>query len=275
MKINLISEWGNVVSNVRNNIVFEHRNQAYGAYFIRREYPRTMFFSLFVTVSVIALGVASLKLYSYLSEKIIEVVVPTVDGPVLTTIVCDFPVELPPTKMDQPKSTPPPKGSEFVAPVASDDKDTITETQPFNPELKPGKPDGVDTDTLIEIPDTKGKGIGTIVAVDTAEKIIDFPDVNPEFPGGLNKMYDFISDKLKYPKMEKDNDITGTVYIGFVVDKSGKIKDVTIERGVKHGPNLAIEAQRVINMMPEWKPGMIKGQPVSVRYHIPIKFVLQ
>lgn len=275
MKINLISEWGNVVSNVRNNIVFEHRNQAYGAYFIRREYPRTMFFSLFVTVSVIALGVAGLKLSSYLSKKIVEVVIPDTD--IIPTIV--VPVEIKP--LDLPKTiicppiAPPPKGFMFIAPVVSDDKDTISDTQPFNPELKPGKPDGVDTDTIIDIPDTKGKGTGTVVAVDTVEKVLDFVDVSPEFPGGEGKMYEFISNKTKYPAQEKENGVSGTVYVSFTVDKAGKIKDVVIERGVTHGPNLAKEAQRVISLMPEWKPGIYRGQTVSVRYRMPISFVLR
>ncbi|MGE0636698.1 MAG: energy transducer TonB [Bacteroidia bacterium] len=275
MKINLISEWGNVVSNVRNNIVFEHRNQAYGAYFIRREYPRTMFFSLFVTIGLIASGVVALKVSQYLAKEVIEVVVPTVDGPVVTTVYDITPDVPPPTKIDPPKSTPPPKGSMFVAPVVSDDKDTISDTQPFNPELKPGKPDGVDTDTTEFIPDLP-KGTGTVVAVDTlSNKVLDFVDVNPEFPGGIEKMYEFITAKLKYPQQEKENGVSGMVYLSFTVDKSGKIKDVVVERGVKYGPNLEKEAQRVIGLMPEWKPGIYKGQTVSVRYRMPINFVLR
>jgi protein TonB len=275
MKINLISEWGNVVSNVRNNIVFEHRNQAYGAYFIRREYPRTIFFSLFVTIGLIASGVVALKVSQYLAKEVVEVVIPDTD--VIPTIV--VPVEIKP--LDLPKTTicppiaPPPKGSEFVAPVVSDDKDTIAETKPFNPELKPGKPDGVDTTDIDILPEKKGNG-GDVVMVDTlSNKVLDFVDVNPEFPGGIEKMYEFITAKLKYPQQEKENGVSGMVYLSFTVDKSGKIKDVVVERGVKYGPNLEKEAQRVISLMPEWKPGIYKGQTVSVRYRMPINFVLR
>ncbi len=275
MKINLISEWGNVVSNVRNNIVFEHRNQAYGAYFIRREYPRTMFFSLFVTVSVIALGVAGLKLSSYLSAKIVEVIVPVTNTPIeIITPVELKPLETPLVKMEPMKTPPPPKGTEFTAPVVSDDKEKIEEKPFSQEEIKPGKVDGVDNDSAIVIPETPTKGKG-VVAVDTVEKVLDFVDVNPSFPGGEAKMYEFISQKTKYPSQEKENGISGTVYVSFTVDKAGKIKDVVIERGVTHGPNLAKEAQRVIGLMPEWKPGIYKGQTVSVRYRMPINFVLR
>ena len=275
MKINLISEWGNVVSNVRNNIVFEHRNQAYGAYFIRREYPRTMFFSLFVTVSVIALGVAGLKLSSYLSAKIVEVIVPVTNTPIeIITPVELKPLETPLVKMEPMKTPPPPKGTEFTAPVVSDDKEKIEEKPFSQEEIKPGKVDGVDNDSAIVIPETPTKGKG-VVAVDTVEKVLDFVDVNPSFPGGEAKMYEFISQKTKYPSQEKENGISGTVYVSFTVDKAGKIKDVVIDRGVTHGPNLAKEAQRVISLMPEWKPGIYKGQTVAVRYRMPISFVLR
>lgn len=275
MKINLISEWGNVVSNVRNNIVFENRNQAYGAYFIRREYPRTMFFSLFVTVSVIVLGVAGLKLSSYLSAKIVEVIVPVTNTPIEIITPVDLkPLETPPVKVEPMKTSPPPKGTEFTAPVVSDDKEKIEEKPFTQEEIKPGRVDGVDTTDVEFIPETP-KGKGTIVAIDTVEKVLDFVDVNPCFPGGEAKMYEFISQKTKYPSQEKENGISGTVYVSFTVDKAGKIKDVVIERGVTHGPNLAKEAQRVISLMPEWKPGIYKGQTVAVRYRMPISFVLR
>jgi protein TonB len=275
MKINLISEWGNVVSNVRNNIVFEHRNQAYGAYFIRREYPRTMFFSLFITVSVIALCVAGLKLSGYLSEKIVEVIIPVTNTPIeIITPVELKPLETPPVKVEPMKTPPPPKGTEFTAPVVSDDKEKIEE-KPFNQEeIKPGKIDGVDNDSAIVIPETPSKGTG-VVAIDTVEKVLDFVDVNPEFPGGIEKMYEFITGKLKYPQQEKENGVSGMVYLSFTVDKSGKIKDVVVERGVKYGPNLEKEAKRVLSLMPDWKPGIYKGQTVSVRYRMPINFVLR
>ncbi len=275
MKINLISEWGNVVSNVRNNIVFENRNQAYGAYFIRREYPRTVFFALFVTTTILAFGALSLKLSQYFSKNIIPVEIPIINSPIEIITPVDLkPIEIPPAKTEPMKSTPPPKGTEFMAPIITDDKDSIEDKQPTQTELKPGKVDGVETNDSIDIPEVPKKS-GTGIVTFKEDTILDFVDINPMFPGGIEKMYEFITEKTKYPQAEKENGITGTVYIGFVVDKSGKIKDVTIERGVANGSNLNKEAQRVIGMMPDWKPGVCKGQTVSVRYHIPVKFMLR
>ena len=234
-----------------------------------------MFFSLFVTVSVIVLGVAGLKLSSYLSAKIVEVIVPVTNTPIEIITPVDLkPLETPPVKVEPMKTPPPPKGTEFTAPVVSDDKEKVEEKPFSQEEIKPGRVDGVDTTDVEFIPETP-KGNGPIVAVDTVEKVLDFVDVNPSFPGGEAKMYEFISQKTKYPSQEKENGISGTVYVSFTVDKAGKIKDVVIDRGVTHGPNLAKEAQRVISLMPEWKPGIYKGQTVAVRYRMPISFVLR
>jgi len=274
MKINLISEWGNVVSNVRNNIVFENRNRAYGAYFIRREYPRTMFLSLFITATVIGFGIMSVKLSHYFNKKVVELITPF--DPFQLPVEIPF-VEIPanpPAPSDPVKSTPPPKGSEFMAPVVSDDTDKIDDRQLTQDDVKPGKTDGVDT-FVVDMPETPKKTGTGVVNTDTVETVLEFVDVNPSFPGGIEKMYDFITSKIKYPQTEKEIGISGTVYIGFVVDKSGKIKDVTIEKGIPGGTNLGKEAQRVIGIMPDWNPGIYKGQTVSVRYHMPVRFVLQ
>ena len=272
MKINLISEWGNVVSNVHNNIVFEHRNQSYGAYFIRREYPRTMFFSLFVTIGLIASGVAALKISQYLAKQVVEVVIPDTDViPDLVIPIDVKPLDVPPTTICPP-TAPPPKGSEFVAPVVSDEKDTISETLPFNADLKPGKPDGVDTiddgDIIIDDP---GKGTAVMIVEKDPPPFTHVEEM-PEFIGGERAMLMFINDKVKYPKIELENNVTGTVYASFVVDKTGNITNVKIERGVKGGPNFNKEVERVINLMPKWKPGKQNGVAVPVQFYLPVKF---
>jgi TonB family protein len=68
----------------------------------------------------------------------------------------------------------------------------------------------------------------------------------PKYPGDL---YKFIGDSLKYPEKERDHNITGTVYITFVVEKDGAVTDVRVLKGVPNGPGLDAEAVRVISML--------------------------
>lgn len=91
----------------------------------------------------------------------------------------------------------------------------------------------------------------------------------PEFRGNLLK---YVAEHVVYPEVAKENDIQGTVYVGFVIDAKGKVTDVTLVRGVD--PLLDKEALKVVENLPDWKPGKQSGKNVKVRMNIPIKFQL-
>lgn len=95
----------------------------------------------------------------------------------------------------------------------------------------------------------------------------------PQFPGGEGEMMMFLRNNVKYPKDAKKKGTQGTVFVTFVVAKSGKIEDVRIARGVSE--DLDAESVRVIKAMPDWSPGQMAGKPVAVQYNIPIKFTLR
>lgn len=95
----------------------------------------------------------------------------------------------------------------------------------------------------------------------------------PEFPGGELALRKFIAENVRYPEMAKENDIQGTVYVRFVVDTDGSVKNVEVIRGVD--PLLDKEAIRVIQSLPKWKPGKQRGKAVKVSHSVPIKFALQ
>jgi periplasmic protein TonB len=116
------------------------------------------------------------------------------------------------------------------------------------------------------------------VEVKTEEKRVDeeiflIPDVMPEFPGGINVMYKFLRDNLIYPQLAKETGITGTVYLSFVVEKDGRVTDIRVQRGAEGG--LTEEAIRVIQLMPNWKPGWKGGVPVRTQFSMPVKFDLR
>lgn len=94
----------------------------------------------------------------------------------------------------------------------------------------------------------------------------------PEFPGGFGACMNFLARNVKYPKKAFIKGEEGKVIVQFVVNRNGKISDIAIVQSVS--PALDAEARRVIKSMPKWKPGMLNGQPVRVRFTLPIAFKL-
>ena len=90
------------------------------------------------------------------------------------------------------------------------------------------------------------------------------------FPGGMANCLKFLSENVKYPEDCKKEGIQGRVIAQFIIDKDGSIKDVKIVRGVH--PSLDKESIRVIESMPKWTPGKVKGEPVKCQYTLPIAF---
>mgnify|MGYP003304467990 FL=1 len=95
----------------------------------------------------------------------------------------------------------------------------------------------------------------------------------PEFPGGMQECMKWLGKNINYPAEAKEKGTQGRVIIQFVVEKDGSITEAKVARGVD--PLLDAEALRVINSSPKWKPGKQGGQPVRVKYTIPVAFRLQ
>lgn len=124
--------------------------------------------------------------------------------------------------------------------------------------------DGGYTDTTIY---KGGKAINT-----AANKIWSSVESIPEFPGGTDAFYKFLSRNMRYPSDARRNHIEGRVIITFVVERNGTLHDVKMSRGI--GGGCDEEAVRVIKLSPRWKPGVQNGAPVRVRYSVPITFTL-
>lgn len=111
---------------------------------------------------------------------------------------------------------------------------------------------------------------GNAVQGSDAEYAFEQLEVKPEFPNGNEGLGKYLSENIKYPKKALKNGVSGKVFVQFVIDKTGKVTNVVAVRGVEK--SLDKEAVRVIKSMPKWKPGMKDGQPVKVKYTIPINF---
>lgn len=97
-----------------------------------------------------------------------------------------------------------------------------------------------------------------------------YAEIDPVFPGGEQAMAEFISANIVYPDSARINCEEGVVYVQFIVEKDGSLSEVTVVRGAS--PSLDEEAVRVVKMMPNWSPGEQKGEPVRVRFTLPISF---
>ncbi|MEE0861274.1 MAG: energy transducer TonB [Paludibacteraceae bacterium] len=106
------------------------------------------------------------------------------------------------------------------------------------------------------------------------EVIFVVVETMPEFPGGQQALFKFLSENVKYPVIAQENGIQGRVICQFVVNKDGSIVDVEVVRS-GGDPSLDKEAVRVIKSMPKWKPGKQRGKAVRVKYTVPVNFKLQ
>ena len=177
----------------------------------------------------------------------------------------------------------------FEAEFEEDIENTFREKQPPPPALLPPPveliivADDQEVDE-VDIADTESDEETEIEPIDEQEEeVTDEPFISveemPQFKGcnadvkcTESKMIQFIAKHVKYPPIAKENNITGRVYISFVVDKTGLVTQVKVVRSIDQ--YLDAEALRVVKLMPRFKAGRQRGKPVNVRYNIPINFTL-
>jgi protein TonB len=104
------------------------------------------------------------------------------------------------------------------------------------------------------------------------DDVLTIADVKPSYEGGEAAMMKYLNKYIKYPAVARENGIKGTVFVKFVVEKTGEVTDVSVAKGVH--PTLDAEASRVVKSMPKWTPGKQSGKPVAVQYTLPVKFEL-
>ncbi|MCF2520652.1 M56 family metallopeptidase [Dyadobacter sp. CY351] len=105
------------------------------------------------------------------------------------------------------------------------------------------------------------------------EKVFTVVEEQPEFPGGQQAMFQFLGRKIKYPTVAAKNNVQGRVFLQFIVTTSGDVRDIKVLKGI--GSGCDEEAARVLALFPKWKPGRQNGEPVNVKYHLPVNFQLE
>jgi len=113
---------------------------------------------------------------------------------------------------------------------------------------------------------------GPVVEAVDDDKIFDVVEQNAQFPGGDEACYKWLSENIKYPAICQEQGIQGRVFVSFVVNKDGSIVDVKVMRSPDD--NLSKEAERVVKLMPKWKPARQGNKTVRSRFNLPVMFRL-
>jgi protein TonB len=267
-----------------DELIFEGRNQIYGAYALRKSYSDNMQKAMLIVFGIIvgAIAIGSIVSFKRLEPLEIELASRQInlDSDVIVERAKAIPI-----MHRTPKSPIAIEQIKYIEPTVVNDvsgkKDAGIATQN---ELKDKMGSsvtlsGVSGGAVIAVIEKGNGNEGVTFRSEVQEvekpKVFDMASVsiNPTFPGGDAALFRYLGENIKYPVLARENHIEGKCVLQFVVSKTGKIEDVKIIRTVDGG--CAEEAIRVVNKMPHWKPGEIGGRPVAVKYTLPISFSLK
>ncbi len=260
------------------DVVFEHRNQSYGAYVLRRDSGDYLRRALLIA-SLLFTGIIVLSSINWMSHQ--QSIEPTKDlpkQPVLKVTQLKLP---PKARLQQklPKAAPAQKIKQIKSlppRVVDDHKVTVeppTTADIMNSLIGPQTIDGTEGTEWNAMPATDGKGTGGKGEdIDGSEKTFISVERMPEFPGGMDAWARFLNKNLRYPAIARDAGISGRVTLSFVVERNGEITNLKVLKGI--GGGCDEEAMRVIKKSPLWSPGIQNGKPVRVSYVMPIAFRL-
>ncbi len=271
-----------LIDNSWVDLVFEGKNQSYGAYQLRKETGKRNVKALLV---MFIIGVA---IAAFVAVKGV------VENAMKSDVAIEADVEL--AKLAEKKEAKVEKKEEpkvekievekvkssvkFVPPVIKKDEEVKPEE-----ELK-SQEELNKTNTAIGAFDVKGndEAAGEVLKAkeviaqpeppkEEETKVFDVVEQMPSFPGGPSALMQYLGSNIKYPVVAEENGVQGRVVCTFVVERDGSITDVRVVKSVD--PSLDREAVRVVKSMPRWIPGKQNGSAVRVKYTVPVTFRLQ
>jgi len=272
-----------LINNNWVDLVFEGRNQAYGAYQLRKDTGKRNFWALVTVVAAIAAIFLIVMAKVAIENAMPKQSVNTADVE-LSKLAQKKEAKVErkedPKKVEVEKVVEKVKSSvKFTAPEIKKDEDVKPED-----EIK-SQDDLQKTNTAIGTFDVKGndetggevlKAKEVVVDEKPKEeetKVFDVVEQMPSFPGGQAALLEYLSKNIKYPVVAEENGIQGRVVCTFVVERDGSVTDVQVARSID--PSLDKEAIRVLKKMPKWIPGKQNGSAVRVKYTVPVTFRLQ
>ena len=272
-----------MISNEWTDLVFEGRNQAYGAYKLRKGTAKRNVWALLIVGLAAALLYLGLQLQKMAEANKKVENTQAVELAKLNTEKKEAKVEKkeiikqePEKVVEQVKSS-----VKFTAPIIKKDSEVKEEDEIKLDEVQ--KSDKAVGAFTVEGNDEVGgavlKAKEDIAAPEPPKHVVEETKIftvveqMPMYPGGDAALMGYLRDNIKYPTVAAENGVQGRVVVGFVVERDGSITDVNILRGVD--PSLDREAMRVVKSMPRWNPGKQNGSAVRVKYQVPVSFRLQ
>ncbi len=272
-----------LISNEWTDLVFEGRNQAYGAYKLRKGTAKRNVWALIIVGLAAALLYLGLQLQKMAEANKKVENTQAVELAKLNTEKKEAKVEKkeiikqePEKVVEQVKSS-----VKFTAPVIKKDSEVKEEDEIKLDEVQ--KSDKAVGAFTVEGNDEVGgavlKAKEDIAAPEPPKHVVEETKIftvveqMPMYPGGDGALMGYLRDNIHYPTVAAENGVQGRVVVGFVVERDGSITDVKILRGVD--PSLDREAMRVVKSMPKWTPGKQNGSAVRVKYQVPVSFRLQ
>ncbi len=263
-----------------DDMVFENRNKAYGAYDLRKTYKRTVNRSLLYGSVAFLAALGAPMLYASITPKAKKEVAVEIDlAKLKEEKVDDKPLDLPPPP--PPEQKPPEVATiKFLPPEPKPDDEVKNEEPPPPAEeiekavISNETKEGIESDEIAAAPPPVVEAPKAVeIEQPKEDEIFTTVEQNPEFPGGIKEMYGYIAKNLKYPSAAQRANVSGKVFAKFVVEKDGSLGEVQILKGIGFGCDE--EAQRVLKSMPRWNPGKQNGRNVRVWFTMPISFVLE
>jgi protein TonB len=255
------------------DVVFSGRNQDYGAYQLRKNNPkntnRALLFGALFFIFVISLPTIINKI-----EGLIPKAKPKVK---ITDVVLTVPPPDPKKPPPPPPEPPKPKVDQvkFPPPIVKPDVE-VHDEPPTQKQLQVADPGQKDQkgnpDADVHIDEPVGNNDVVTKVTEDVNKVYEAVEQEPTFPGGPDAFNKFLSNTIKYPAVDRENNVTGKVYVSFVVEKDGSLTDIKAIRGPSETEK--DEAIRGLKKSPKWKPGIQNGRPVRVLYTIPVNFTL-
>lgn len=259
-----------------DDMVFEYRHRQYGAYEIRKAYPKNLqkalFWGIFIFGGLISAPLIFAKFnpktsIKYSAEHTLQDYTPPIE---------EEPLIVEPPK-PEPKKTEPIETVKFTPDILIVDN-TEVDSEPI-PDQKTLETavigtvniDGRTPDDLITPPEIKNPDVAIIELPEDETEYVTV-EQNPEFIGGMKAFGKYLAENMRYPNTAVRAGIQGRVFVVFVVNKDGDITEAKLVKGIGFGCDE--EALRVVNQMPKWNAGKQNGKAVRVRFTLPIVFRL-
>ena len=273
-KLDLVSlEW--------TDLVFEGRNQNYGAYQLRTETSKRNLWSIIFVVLLAILLYLGLALENMVeahrtveNTQIVEVTSLRDKKDVKVERKEEIKIE-PERIVEKVKSS-----IKFTAPVIKED-DLVNEEEEIKLDEIENSNKAIGAFTVEGNDEVGGEVLKVKEEIAQPEppkheednKVFEVVEQMPSFPGGYAALMQWLGSNMKYPTIAAENNVQGRVIVQFVVEKDGSITDVHVAKSVD--PSLDKEASRVVKAMPKWIPGKQNSSPVRVRFTVPVTFKLQ